>query len=84
MRIDLQDLAVTRREETLERLLASIGVGDDRRMRAWFDAKVLPQQAHVGRWRRDYDDETARRIDERYARVIEELDALGVPRPASV
>ena len=82
VRIDLQELAVTHRDETLQRLLSSIGVDDDRRMRQWFDAKVLPQQAHVGRWRRDYDDETARRIDERYATIIGELDDLGVPRPA--
>ncbi|MFM9135875.1 MAG: sulfotransferase family protein [bacterium] len=82
VRIDLQELAVTHRDETLQRLLSAIGVDDDRRMRQWFDAKVLPQQAHVGRWRRDYDEETARRIDERYAAIIGELDDLGVPRPA--
>ena len=82
VRIDLHDLAVAQREETLVRMLAALGLEPTRRTRRWFDKKVLPQQAHVGRWRRDYDDKTARRIDERYARIIAELDAMGVPHPA--
>ena len=82
IRIDLEELAVTRREETLDGLLAGIGVSPDRRLREWFDAKVLAHQAHVGRWRRDYDESTTRLIDERYAQIIGELDSLGVPHPA--
>ena len=82
VRIDLHELVVTKRDETLERLLGALGLEPTRRTRRWFDKKVLPQQAHVGRWRRDYDDKTARRIDERYAQIIAELDSLGVPHPA--
>jgi len=82
IRIDLHELAVTDREATLARLLDGLGLADDRRMREWFDAKVLPNQAHVGRWRRDYNDATARRIDARYEEILAELDAAGVPRPA--
>ena len=81
VRIDLEELAVTSREETLARLLAAIDVPDDRGLREWFDAKVLANQAHMGRWRRDYDDATAAKIDARYAQIIAELDALGVPHP---
>ena len=81
VRIDLEELAVTSREETLTRLLAAIDVPDDRGLREWFDAKVLANQAHMGRWRRDYDDATAAKIDARYAQIIAELDALGVPHP---
>ena len=83
IRVDLHELAVTNREETLQRLLDGLGLRDDRRMREWFDAKVLPQQAHIGRWRRDYDEATARRIDARYDEILAELDATGVPRPRS-
>lgn len=83
IRIDLHELAVTDRDATLTRLLEGLGLRDDRRMREWFDAKVLPQQAHIGRWRRDYDDTTAARIDARYEEILAELDAAGVPRPAA-
>jgi len=82
VRIELHELAVASRDKTLERLLGALGLEPTRRTRRWFDGKVLPQQAHVGRWRRDYDEKTARRIDERYARIVAELDQRGVPRPA--
>ena len=81
VRIDLEELAVTSREETLARLLAAIDVPDDPALREWFDQKVLAHQAHMGRWRRDYDDATAARIDARYAEIVAELDSLGVPHP---
>jgi hypothetical protein len=81
MRVDLEQLAATRRDETLTELLEFLGLRPDRRMREWFDKKVMAAQAHVGRWRKDYDDDTARRIDERYGEIIDELDSLGVPHP---
>lgn len=83
LRVDLHELSVTRREETLAALLEGIGVAPDDRLSAWFAANVLPQQAHIGRWRRDYDDATAARIDARYAEITAELDASGVPYPRS-
>jgi hypothetical protein len=83
VRVDLHELTVTDREATLTALLEAIGVGPDRRLSQWFDANVLPQQAHIGRWRRDYDDATAARIDARYDEILAEFDAAGVPYPRS-
>lgn len=82
IRVDLHALSVTDREATLAALLDGIGADPDRRMSEWFDAHVLPQQAHIGRWRRDYDEATAARIDARYDEILAELDAEGVPYPA--
>jgi len=82
-RVDLHALSVTDRDATLAALLEAIGVRPDRRMREWFDANVLPQQAHIGRWRRDYDDATAARIDARYSEILAELDAVGAAYPRS-
>ncbi len=81
LRVDLHRLAVADRDATLASLLEGIGAAPDRRLSAWFDSHVLPQQAHVGRWRRDYDDATAARVDARYAEILAELDAAGVPYP---
>lgn len=83
VRVDLHDLSVTHRDATLAALLEGIGAVPDRRLSEWFDAHVLPEQAHVGRWRRDYDQATAARIDARYDEILAELDAAGVPYPAS-
>lgn len=81
VRVDLHQLTVTDRAATLAVLLDAIGVGPDRRLSEWFDAHVLPQQAHIGRWRRDYDEATAARIDARYEEILAEFDAGGVPYP---
>jgi hypothetical protein len=83
VRVDLHELSVTHREEGLARLLTAIGAEPDERLSAWFDANVLPQQAHVGRWRRDYDEATAKRIDARYDEIRSEFDQMGVPYSAS-
>lgn len=81
VRIDLEQLAVTDRTATLSRLLEGIGVSDHRAVHDWLDRRVSAEQAHVGRWRKDYDAATAAKIDERYAQIIGELDSLGVPHP---
>jgi hypothetical protein len=81
LQVDLHELSVTHRDETLAALLDGIGAPSDRRMKEWFDGHVLPQQAHIGRWRRDYDESTAARIDARYDEILAELDAAGVPYP---
>ncbi len=81
LRIDLEQLAATHRKESLDGLLQFLELEDDRRMREWFDKRVIADQAHVGRWRRDYDADTARRIDERYAAILAVLDERGVPHP---
>lgn len=81
LRVDLDALSVTDRDATLGELLAFLDLSDDPKLRSWFEANVIAKQANAGRWRKDYDDETARKIDERYASIISELDARGVAHP---
>ena len=83
LRVSLHDLTVTHRDATLAALLEGIGAGPDERLSQWFDAHVVAQQAHIGRWRRDYGDATAQRIDARYAEILAEFDASGVPYPVA-
>ena len=83
VRVDLHALSVTRWDETLATLLEALDAPSDARMSTWFDSHVLAQQAHVGRWRRDYDDATAQRLDERYEEICREFDASGVPYPST-
>lgn len=78
----LMDLVVERRQECLERLCDHVGVPVDGGMVAWFDANVTPEGAHPGRWRRDFDDQTCRHIDDHYAQACERLRAEGVDIPA--
>jgi hypothetical protein len=79
--IELMDLVVTRRAETLERLCSFLGLPVDAGMVQWFDANVTPEGAHPGRWRRDFDEATCLRIDTLYAESVERLQAAGVAIP---
>jgi hypothetical protein len=79
--IELMDLVVTRRAETLERLCSFLSLPVDEEMVQWFDANVTPEGAHPGRWRRDFDEATCLRIDAVYAESVERLQAAGVDIP---
>ena len=57
---------------------ALVGVPVDDGMVEWFDAQVTPSGAHPGRWRKDFDEETCRRIDAVYAAIVERLEAAGI------
>ena len=81
--LDLQDLVVTARDQSLNSILDHCGLDDSQEMRAWFNATVTPEGAHAGRWRRDFDVSTAAAIDEVYAESCERLRELGIAIPAS-
>ncbi len=80
--IELMDLVTRDREATLARLCDHVGVPVDASMVEWFDANVTPGGAHPDRWRRDFDEETARRVDEAYEQACARLRDAGVTIPA--
>jgi hypothetical protein len=79
--IELMDLVVRDRASTLERLCEFVGVPVDSGMVDWFDENVTSGGMHPDRWRRDFDEETCRRIDARYAEACERLQAADVAIP---
>jgi len=79
--IQLMDLVVRERAESLERLCGFLDVPVDDAMVAWFDANVTSAGAHPDRWRRDFDTVTGARIDEHYAGICARLAAAGVDIP---
>lgn len=79
--IELDDLVVRDREATLARLCAFVGVPVDPGMVSWFDVNVTPDGMHPGRWRRDFDADTCRRIDQKYAEICGRLVRRGVVIP---
>jgi hypothetical protein len=81
--LDLQDLVVTVRDQSLNSILAHCGLDDSQEMREWFNATVTAEGAHAGRWRRDFDELTCAAIDEVYAESCERLRELGITIPAS-
>lgn len=80
--LELRDLVERRRSQTLSELLEFLGAQDDPDMQVWFEANMKPAQAHLGRWRADFDAETCRRIDAQYADIVARLAAEGVRIPS--
>jgi hypothetical protein len=81
LQFELMDLVVQDRAATLERLCAFLDVPVDDGMIEWFDQNVTSDGMHPGRWRRDFDDETCRRIDAHYAVACERLQTASVSIP---
>ncbi len=81
--LDLQDLVVTARDQSLNLILEHCELEDCVEMRDWFNLKVTAEGAHAGRWRRDFDDSTCAAIDEVYAESCGRLGNLGIAIPAS-
>ena len=50
--ITFEDLFNEAREETYARLLEFVGLEDEPRVRAYFDNRMSPEAAHLGRWRK--------------------------------
>jgi hypothetical protein len=81
--LDLQDLVVTERDASLDLILEHCELDDSLEMRDWFNARVTPDGAHAGRWRRDFDDSTCAVIDKVYSDSCERLRELGISIPVS-
>ena len=81
--LDLQDLVVTERDASLDLILEHCELEDSLEMRDWFNARVTPDGAHAGRWRRDFDDSTCAVIDKVYSDSCDRLRELGISIPAS-
>ncbi len=81
--LDLQDLVVTERDASLDLILEHCELEDSLEMRDWFNARVTPDGAHAGRWRRDFDDSTCAVIDKVYSDSCERLRELGISIPVS-
>jgi hypothetical protein len=76
--LELEDLVVRDRERSYARLLEFLEVEDERRMRRQFDKRLVPDNANIGRWRRDLPPWRRRRIDRAYARALARMHATGV------
>lgn len=81
LQIELMDLVVRDRPQTLARLCTFVDVPVDPGMLEWFDQNVTTDGMHPDRWRRDFDEDTCRRIDAAYADACDRLRAVGVTIP---
>jgi len=79
--VDMLDLVDRDRDSTLERICDFLNVPVDPTMKGWFDETVNASNAHVGRWRTQFDEATTREIDRIYGEMVDRLSAQGVQIP---
>jgi hypothetical protein len=82
MTIELVDLVARDREASIARMCAFLDLDVDPEMVDWFNMHVTPENAHVGRWRNQFDSTTADQVDEYYERICKNLVSEGVRIPA--
>jgi sulfotransferase family protein len=76
--LHLEDLVLLDREGSYRRLLEYLRMEDERAMRAFFDAEVTAERAHLGRWRADLDEQGRERLTLAYRDVLRRLREEGV------
>jgi hypothetical protein len=73
----LEDLVGYEREQTYEGLLGFLGLEDEPAMRAFFDAEMTAEKAHLGRWRRELGGPGRALVQRRYERTVAALEREG-------
>ena len=80
--VDLMDLVSRDRASSVQAICDFLEVDLDPQMLEWFDHNVVATSAHPGRWRSQFDEETARAVDRAYAEAVDRLSARGVHIPS--
>jgi Sulfotransferase family len=69
----LEDLVKRNREGSYRQLLEFLAIEDDPAMEAFFQDRISPEQAHIGRWRDGLDDQEAEEFLELFRSVRESI-----------
>ncbi len=77
--VQMEDLLTRDRDQQYARLLTFLDVEDAPAMRAYFDASLTPERAHIGRWRQDVPAERLPAFDAHYQRLAAGLRERGRP-----
>ncbi len=79
--IDMLNLVDVDRDGTLQRICDFLNLPITPEFRTWFNENVRLEDANVGRWRTQFDDETVKKIDSVYAEMVERVAASGAQIP---
>jgi hypothetical protein len=75
--LGFERLVATDRDRSYRRLLDFLELEDEPRMRRYFDRKMTPERANIGRWRSDLPASRRDRLDRAYGRALGRLHASG-------
>jgi Sulfotransferase family len=79
--VHFERLLVEDREGGLQELYRFMDWEEDDSMRRFFNRRMSPAEAHVGRWETDFSGRERERLADEYKAILDRLHAAGVPLP---
>jgi hypothetical protein len=79
--VRFERLTVQDRESALKEILEFLEWDDDAGLRRFFDERMRAENAHVDRWRADFDPSTQETISRHYEAALARLSAQGISLP---
>src|SRR5215211_2280687 len=76
--VRLEELLLTRREQSLAALLEFLGLEEDEEIRRTFDTELTAENGHLGRWRVDLPEAERDELDRRYREMLDQMAADGI------
>jgi hypothetical protein len=73
--IALEDLAISKREDTYEKLMSFLSISDSPEMRKFFEEELTPENATSGRWKKEI---SSPEFDLAYEKLVNKLNGLSV------
>lgn len=73
--IALEDLAISKREDTYEKLMSFLSISDSPEMRKFFEEELTPKNATSGRWKQEI---SSPEFDLAYEKLVNKLNGLSV------
>lgn len=80
--ISLEELAIHRRQQSLEKVLAFIGVESETKLQEYFDSEVKPEKVIRGRWQNEVPD--VRSFNDSYFKIVAELREIDPSVPLAL
>ena len=74
----LEELVLTKREQSFAALLAFLELDEDEAIRSTFDTQLTAENGHLGRWRVDLSGPERDELDRRYREVLDQMAADGI------
>lgn len=78
----LESLVGEQRESAFAEVQRLLGIEDDERMRAFFEAKITSTMSHGGRWRGGLTENEQHEVENLYAAQLKRLELAGTPMPS--
>ena len=80
--VQLEDLVLRRREETLAAILDFLGLSPDPQVLRFHAEQMRPEHAHLHRWRTGLEPDRASAFEARYESVLDRLQRAGATVPS--